>query len=279
MFKKLIFLLIFAYQQIAFGLVTCSPSSCIPACNSSCTFSTCTQDSTHTFTVNQLPLSNDLEPANACAHTVQTSNDIPFTVNGIVKNSMPSSVVHSYTVCQAQVNIGTACAVTCSPGTVNNPPVACGAGFVGTKYTKTTTTCPSGIYSTPSVTTSNYDTSGCSVAAVTCIASTINNPAILCANGFGTRFTTTTTTCPAGAYGAPSVLTSGYDTSGCLPSGTVVGVITCDYTRPGCYCNCGITPGCSSTWHMAWGDCTGAVQVWVAQCGPVQPTTVNCLVP
>lgn len=286
MIKTIFFLVFFFYEQIAFGLVTCLPSSCLPACNSSCTYYTCSQAASHIFNVNQLPLMPgvDTEPINACAHSTVTSNSLSFTVNGIEKYTIPTSVTHNYTVCQAHTNVGALCATTCVAGAVNNSPIACDAGFTGTKFTTSTTSCPSGPYGPPSTSTSAYNTSGCSATPVpampvTCTAGSFNNPAVLCPNGFGTMFTTTTTSCPSGPFGPPSVSTSGHNTSGCLPSGTVVGLRTCNYTRPGCFCDCGPSPRCSNTWGVAWGVCTGVRLEVTATCGAAKPISYNCVVP
>ncbi len=53
-------------------------------------------------------------------------------------------------------------AIRCSPSTVNEAPVACGAGYNGgTKFRTITTSCPQGAYGDPVVTTSDYNTNSC----------------------------------------------------------------------------------------------------------------------
>lgn len=124
MIKKIVFLLTILYQQMTLGIVICSPSSCSPACNSSCTYYTCTQAASHTFALNQIPLTSaiDADPPDACFHSITTSNTVPFVIDGISKNSLPTAVVHSYVVCQAQTNIGGICPVSPPPPSPPSPP-------------------------------------------------------------------------------------------------------------------------------------------------------------
>ena len=69
--------------------------------------------------------------------------------------------------------------------------------------------------------TMTYDALGnpsCIPMPVTCNPASFNNAPIPCGAGFsGVQFTMTSTNCPAGIYGAPSVSTSGYDRSACVP--------------------------------------------------------------
>jgi len=109
---------------------------------------------------------------------------------------------------------------TCTPSSTssNNAPVSCGSsGSSGTMFTTTTitTTCPSGIYGSPSVSTSTsgYNTTGCNI---TCTPSSSVSTSPCPAGTTGTMTSTTTTTCPNGSYGAPSISSTGYNSSVCV---------------------------------------------------------------
>lgn len=124
-------------------------------------------------------------------------------------------------ICPASLPVwnGSSCTapvVSCVADAVPQSPVACGAGFSGTKFRTLVTSCPSGPYGAPSSSLTAYDTSGCTPLAVTCSPGSVDLSPVACGSGFtGTKFRTETTTCPSGPYGSPSVSTSGYDTSSC----------------------------------------------------------------
>lgn len=131
--------------------------------------------------------------------------------------------------------------ITCTPSIRNNPAVLCDAGFTGTKYTTTTTSCPSGQSGAPSTTTSGYNTSGCVAEPlpVTCTPTSYANPAVACGSGYsGTKYSRTNVTCPYGSYGPSVTNISGYDTSGCAA------LVTCSpdyFTGPWTACGTGFT--------------------------------------
>ena len=117
--KNVLFLIVIMYQQIALGLVSCPPSSnCPPGCGQTCTYYTCDQNASHSVVVNQLPITVDTDPTNACGHIAFSSNVAPFTVVGVSYNSMPVTVAHDYFTCQSHEVPGGVCA-TCSDGVQN----------------------------------------------------------------------------------------------------------------------------------------------------------------
>lgn len=228
MIKKIVFLVIVLYQQIAFGLVTCSPTTCTPACGSSCTYYTCTQASSHSFSVNQLPFS-DSEPADACAHTVQTANAIPFSVDGVSKTSLPVSVNHNYTVCEAKTNVGAACvanincagtwgACTGACGTtgskiftVTTPSSGTGAACPTSPQSCLTPACPTLL--TCTMTNTTYGNSSCSGPPLNIQPISFYSPSLAECN----------THCGPGCY----LFCSG---GGCGGPGSQWGTITCVWT-------------------------------------------------
>ncbi|MBY0413872.1 MAG: hypothetical protein K2Q18_06890 [Bdellovibrionales bacterium] len=104
----LILILIF-FQKETQALTNCFPTSCTPSCGTSCTYYTCSETLTHTFYVNKIPYDSDDTPPNACAHNPQSSNSIPFNVDGVTHSSFPIDVVHSYQVCKAETIEGPSC--------------------------------------------------------------------------------------------------------------------------------------------------------------------------
>lgn len=64
--------------------------------------------------------------------------------------------------------------IECTPSVVTNTAVACGTGFTGTKFTTTTTTCPSGQYVSGVTTISAYDTTACTPVPPLCIIKYFN---------------------------------------------------------------------------------------------------------
>jgi hypothetical protein len=126
------------------------------------------------------------------------------------------------------------CTPACTPSSTQqaNPPVACGTGMTGTKFTTTTTTvsCPSNL---SSVSTSDYNTSACATptpppipATPNCIPGTTQtaDSAVACGTGMtGTKFTTTTrtTTC-VGNRPSVSTSTSDYNTAACTTRPPIV---------------------------------------------------------
>jgi hypothetical protein len=110
MIKKIFFLILTLFFQSAYSLVTCTyPASCSPACNSSCSTSSCSQVMTHNFVISVLPVTVDIEPASACAHSAVTANSFPLLVDGINHPSLPATVVHNYSVCVDTVHNGATC--------------------------------------------------------------------------------------------------------------------------------------------------------------------------
>lgn len=75
---------------------------------------------------------------------------------------LPKSTTSAYNTTSCS-----AAAATCWPDSWDNPPVACGEGYTGNKYTTTTRTCPSGQYGAPAYSVSGFNMSGCSFATVT----------------------------------------------------------------------------------------------------------------
>jgi hypothetical protein len=119
------------------------------------------------------------------------------------------------------------CTPACTPSSTQqaNPPVACGTGMTGTKFTTTTTTvsCPSNL---SSVSTSDYNTSACATptpppipATPNCNTGSANGTALSCtsaglAGQVGTAFTLVYTAHNTGAV-CTTVAAPGYNTSGC----------------------------------------------------------------
>lgn len=129
---------------------------------------------------------------------------------------------------------GTSCvaAVTCTPSSVNNAPVACssvfGPGYTGTTYTTTSVSCSSGTPSTASPpTTSGYNTTGCTppvlcnstpvVQAATCQAISAALGWAHAGSGYwsGTGTQTTTQHCSS-IYQPPTSQTVTYSGPSCV---------------------------------------------------------------
>lgn len=108
--KTLLLTITFSIIQTASALVTCSPTSCSPGCNSSCTYYTCSKDSSKSFTVIKMPITNeDSEPADACAYTKVQESKLPFTLSGQAYNKIPATVTNKYKSCNPLVVSGPPC--------------------------------------------------------------------------------------------------------------------------------------------------------------------------
>lgn len=92
----------------------------------------------------------------SCATNTCPSNQV-LQGNGSSCACPPGQPLWNGSTCYAPV-------VTCTPNSWTNGAVACGAGFSGSMYTTSSTSCPSGQYGAPSTSTSGYNTSGCSCA-------------------------------------------------------------------------------------------------------------------
>lgn len=143
-------------------------------------------------------------------------------------------------VCPAALSVwnGASCTapvVTCVANSTAEAPLACGPGYLGTQFRSLVTSCPSGPYGAPLTTFTAYDTSGCTPLPVTCTPGSVALAPEACGLGYtGTMFKTATTICPTGSYGAPSVSTSGYDTSGCGCANGASDYPTCTAPPPPC---------------------------------------------
>jgi hypothetical protein len=117
-----------------------------------------------------------------------------------------------------QVMTGSTCAVpppTCVASTSTGSATSCPSPQLGSRYLVTTTTCPGGVYGSPS-TSSTYDSSGCYTPTVTCTSSSTVQYANGCPSPqVGQTARLASTTCPSGPYGAPSNSYGPWDYSDC----------------------------------------------------------------
>lgn len=101
--------------------------------------------------------------------------------------------------------------ITCTPNTVNNASVSCGAGYNGgTMFNSSITICPTGPYGQPSTTTSAYNTYAC----IACPGPTTSNFTPTCGPGqvgvASSGVNTTSYSCSTGAaVGSTSVTNAG----------------------------------------------------------------------
>lgn len=101
----------------AAALVTCSPASCTPACDSSCTYYTCATNNTGTFDVKTLPVTIPSQPT-ACSEpdAGTTYQTLPFTHKATQYKTIPATALsYDYTTCTANIQPGAPC-VTCPGG-------------------------------------------------------------------------------------------------------------------------------------------------------------------
>lgn len=93
------------------ALVNCGPSSCSPACDSSCSYRVCAGSATNVFTIDKLPYTY-VTPSNACEDRLsgKVFSVLPIHEDDVEMTKMsPTQVRHAYKICETRTNSGPAC--------------------------------------------------------------------------------------------------------------------------------------------------------------------------
>lgn len=92
------------------ALVSCGPSSCSAACNSTCTYFTCDGVAYVPLTIPSVPFILPPLPGDACGSPGPgTISRIPADLGGVVLSQVPQTVSRPYNTCQPRVANGPAC--------------------------------------------------------------------------------------------------------------------------------------------------------------------------
>lgn len=101
---------------------------------------------------------------------------------------------------------------SCYAGTSTTSTASCTWG--GTKYYRETTSCPAGLYGSPTI-SGSWDESACAERPVTCTVSSYTESAACSAGRNGTMYREVSTNCPSGQYGSPSTSYGAWNESSC----------------------------------------------------------------
>jgi hypothetical protein len=109
--KRLLVVVTIFIGNLAQALLVCNDSPCSAACDSTCTWNTCTGNSSVSFTISAIPYSSYVTPADACADTMDgvTISAIPYTIDGVNHTKIQENITHPYLTCETNTDTGPAC--------------------------------------------------------------------------------------------------------------------------------------------------------------------------
>lgn len=105
------FLIFLLPASVIAGQVTCSPSSCTPPCDGSCTYYTCDTPGSSSESIDSLPYNVPTPDAAYCEldSSGLSGNELPIVIQGNSYDELPVNVTIEYKTCTPHTRTGPAC--------------------------------------------------------------------------------------------------------------------------------------------------------------------------